>query len=154
MLEAWQNSTIQIFTGIFAVATIAIGLTVVFFPPMANKVKTSDELAAQYPSQKDDAYVTEIAGEVVDFGDRSMYLGTVTAVNRQQIPVQDGIVTLQIVIGNVGDITQVVTDDDGIAAFEYDVTGLGSYYFEILDITGTNWIYAPQLSLQQKLLVR
>ena len=57
-------------------------------------------------------------------------------------------------IGNVGDITQVVTDDDGIAAFEYDVTGLGSYYFEILDITGTNWIYAPQLSLQQKLLVR
>ncbi len=154
MEDRTQNSILQIFIGIFAVATIAIGLIVMFFPPMANKVKTVADLEAEFPGQRDDAYVTEIAGELVNFGDRSLYLGTVTAVNRQQIPVADGVVTLQLVVGNVGDIIQVVTDEDGVAAFEYDVTGLSSFYFEILDITGDNWVYAPELSLQTKLSVQ
>jgi hypothetical protein len=154
MEDSTQNSILQIFAGIFAVATIAIGLIVMFFPPTANKVKTIADLEAEYLGQRDDAYVTEIAGELVDFGDRSLYLGTVTAVNRQQIPVADGVITIQLVVGNAGDITQIVTDEEGVAAFEYDVTGLGSFYFEILDITGDNWVYAPELSLQTKLSVQ
>jgi hypothetical protein len=131
---------------VLLIANIVL-VTGLFFPNTA--VIAEPDFVLALASEPDDVFVSAINGDYGE-GDDASFLGTLTVLNDQNIPVPKAIVTIQLVINNrTSQIDQFTTNEDGVADYEFELDGIVPLWVEVLDILGDGVDYAPSKNVKK-----
>ena len=90
----------------------------------------------------DDVFVSEVLGAFDE--QTNTFAGTVKVVNKQEIPVSEVVLTMQLVINNrTAQIDQFTTNEEGVAEFAFVLDGPVPLWVEVLDIYGDQIDFHP-----------
>jgi len=100
----------------------------------------------------DDVGIKEIVGAVeADAESLYRFVGYISVLNAQEIPVEDAIVTYQFITSSDIQILQSKTDGNGKSVIDIYFNDKGTYRIEVLDITGDGIQLSTKLSTQLNL---